>query len=258
MFNSSLDFSDIWWHTITDIIILLIEPKYSGNIGAVARSMMNFDVSTLYLVNPCKIDDASYIRAVHATSILDSASIFSSFDEAIQSIDLLIGTSSIDTISEKKHLRNPLYPKQLFEKISEVEGTIGLVFGREDYGLFNHELAACDIMMKIPTSPAYPALNLSHAVTIVLYELFSQVTIEPTTRRSLDSNEKQLLFETFSTLLDTIHYPEHKKEKTIVMFKRIMGRALPSKWEYHSLMGVLKTASKQRMNHRNQSKKETD
>jgi tRNA C32,U32 (ribose-2'-O)-methylase TrmJ len=27
-------------------------------------------------------------------------------------------------------------------------------------------------------------------------------------------------------------------ENTEIMFKRIMGRAMPSKWEYHTLMGV--------------------
>jgi len=49
----------------------------------------------------------------------------------------------------------------------------------------------------------------------------------------------------FSELLDQINYPEHKKEKTQVMFKRVMGRAIPSKWEYHTLMGVLsKTLNK--------------
>jgi tRNA C32,U32 (ribose-2'-O)-methylase TrmJ len=61
--------------------------------------------------------------------------------------------------------------------------------------------------------------------------------------RLLDQNEKNLLFSAFSHLLDEINYPIHKKEKTKVMFKRMMGRALPSKWEYHTLMGVLRTAA---------------
>ena len=35
-----------------------------------------------------------------------------------------------------------------------------------------------------------------------------------------------------------INYPAYKKENTEIMFKRIIGRAIPSKWEYHTLMGV--------------------
>ena len=44
--------------------------------------------------------------------------------------------------------------------------------------------------------------------------------------------------EHFKELLDAINYPEHKKKKTTVMFQRILGRAVLSKWEFHTLMGV--------------------
>jgi len=229
---------------IHEIIVVLVEPKYSGNIGAVARVMKNFQVSKLYLVNPCALDDDCFIRAVHATDILENASIFPCFSDAVKNIDLLIATSSIETVSDKKHLRNPLFPMQLSEQINQVSGSIGLVFGREDYGLYNPEIAQCDIMLKIPTSTLYPSLNLSHAVAVVLYEIFTHTTNMPQHRRPLDSMEKNILFDTFSDLLDNISYPAHKKQKTLVMFKRMMGRSLPSKWEYHTLMGVLKTASK--------------
>jgi len=206
--------------------------------------MKNFQVSKLYLVNPGPLDDECFIRAVHATDILDTAEIFTEFSDAVKDIDMLIATSSIETVSDKKHLRNPLFPAQLSQQLSQVSGSIGLVFGREDYGLLNPEIAQCDLMIKIPTSEAYPSLNLSHAVAVVLYELYTATTDMPKHRRPLDSMEKNILFDTFSELLDNISYPDHKKEKTQVMFKRMMGRALPSKWEYHTLMGVLKSASK--------------
>jgi TrmH family RNA methyltransferase len=122
--------------------------------------------------------------------------------------------------------------------VSEVEGKVGLVFGREDYGLFNEEIAACDIMLKIPTSESYPSLNLSHAVTIVLYSLYLKKAYIPKRRRPMGSLEKKKLYEFFGQLLEDIDYPPHKKEHTKIMFKRIMGRAMPSKWEYHTLMGV--------------------
>jgi tRNA C32,U32 (ribose-2'-O)-methylase TrmJ len=50
--------------------------------------------------------------------------------------------------------------------------------------------------------------------------------------------EKEKLYQFFAELLDDIEYPAHKKEHTKIMFKRIMGRAMPSTWEYHTLMGV--------------------
>jgi len=218
--------------------IVLVEPKNSGNIGAVARAMMNFDVDKLYLVNPCELDGVCYARAMHATKILDDAKAFSCFEDAVKNLDYLVATSSIESKTDKRHLRNPLLLQDFAEKVSEVEGKVGLVFGREDYGLFNEEIAACDIMLKIPTSESYPSLNLSHAVTIVLYSLYLKKAYIPKRRRPMGQLEKKKLYEFFGQLLEDIDYPPHKKEHTKIMFKRIMGRAMPSKWEYHTLMGV--------------------
>jgi TrmH family RNA methyltransferase len=218
--------------------IILVEPKNPGNIGAIARAMMNFDVDKLYLVNPCEMDNVCYARAMHATKILDDAKTFSCFEDAVKNLDYLVATSSIESKTDKRHLRNPLLLEDFAEKVPEVEGKVGLVFGREDYGLFNEEIAACDIMLKIPTSESYPSLNLSHAVTIVLYSLYLKKAYIPKRRRPMGPLEKKKLYQFFGQLLDDIDYPQHKKEHTKIMFKRIMGRAMPSKWEYHTLMGV--------------------
>ncbi len=219
--------------------VVLVEPKNSGNIGAVARAMMNFEFEHLYLINPCELDNACYARAMHATKILDNAKTFNCFEDAVQNLDFLVATSSIESKTDKRHLRNPLLLEEFSEKIIDVKGKVGLVFGREDYGLYNDEIAACDIMVKIPTSESYLSLNLSHAVTIVLYALYLKKAIIPKRRRPIEALEKKKLYEYFEHLLDDINYPNHKKEHTKIMFKRIMGRAIPSKWEYHTLMGVL-------------------
>ena len=224
---------------ITNFYVVLVGPKFSGNIGAVARAMMNFDFDKLYLVNPCTLDDICYARAMHAGEILDNAEIFSTFEDAVRNMDYLVATSSIQYVKDKKHLRNPVFLKDFSEKIYEVDGNVGLVFGREDYGLFNEEIAACDIMLRIPTSESYLSLNLSHAVSLVLYMLYSKREFTPKKRRDIGRVEKEKLYEFFSLLLEEVKYPEHKKENTEIMFKRIMGRAMPSKWEYHTLMGVL-------------------
>jgi len=201
--------------------------------------MMNFDFDKLYLVNPCELDDECYIRAVHAHKLLDRAKIFPSLENAVRGIDYLIATSSIASKTDRKHLRNPVLLEEISEKIHEVEGKVGFVFGREDYGLYNDEIAACDIMLRIPTSESYSSLNLSHSVGLVLYSLYVKKHLEPKKKRAMGEIEKKKLFEFFSKLLEEIEYPEHKKEKTKIMLRRIMGRSMPSKWEYHTLMGVL-------------------
>ena len=99
--------------------------------------MVNFNFENLYLINPCKLNDECYSRAMHAQNILDNAKIFDTFKECVENIDFLVATSSIESKSDKKHLRNAVLLENFSKKIFEIDGKIGLVFGREDYGLYN-------------------------------------------------------------------------------------------------------------------------
>jgi len=49
-----------------------------------------------------------------------------------------------------------------------------------------------------------------------------------------------MLIKRFSDILSMIDFPQHKRKNTEVMFRRLLGRAILSKWEFHSLMGVMK------------------
>jgi tRNA C32,U32 (ribose-2'-O)-methylase TrmJ len=48
----------------------------------------------------------------------------------------------------------------------------------------------------------------------------------------------------FDDLLDAIEYPEHRRENTSIMFRRMMGRSVPSRWEFNTIMGVFSDAAK--------------
>lgn len=214
--------------------IIVVEPKYEGNIGAIARVMKNFGFKNLILVNPCEIKEDAYKRAMHSTDILEKAKIVKSFDNAIKKIDYIVGTTGV--VGGKSNLRSFLTPRKFSEKVKELRGNIGLIFGREDIGLLNEELKKCDIVVNIPTAE-YPIMNLSHAVAIVLYELFISEKKEREQRKA-SFFEKKKLFEKFENYLLTIDYPKHKKEKTETIFKRVIGRAMLSELEFYTLMGV--------------------
>jgi len=221
--------------------IVLVEPQTPGNIGAVARLMGNFSVDKLFLVNPVQIDDEAEKRAMHAKDILEKSEIIEDYEELLAKFDLVVGTSGINTERRKKFLRKAETPEELADSVSDYEGEVALVFGREDKGLNNEELKKCDRLVRIPASEDYPILNLSHAVCIVLYEIFKILEKDVVKRGEVPSekSERERLMETFSTILDEIKYPDHKQEKTEVMFRKILGRSSLTKWEYHRLMGVL-------------------
>ncbi|MCK5548253.1 MAG: RNA methyltransferase, partial [Thermoplasmata archaeon] len=135
-------------------------------------------------------------------------------------------------------VRIAMNPRDLSAKLENHEGRAAVLFGREDLGLFNEELLKCDMLVKIPTSEAYPILNISHAASIVFYELFS-AKVEKRPVREVTDLEREKLNEFFRMLLLATDHPRHTMERTEVMFRRLIGRAVLSEWEYHILMGVL-------------------
>ncbi len=225
--------------------VILAEPKFSGNVGAVARAMKNFDLSNLILVNPCDVGEEAYQRAMHAKDVLERASVHETLDEAVEGLDYLVGTTGFDTGKDKKHLRKNFTPETFTSKMQDMEGTVGIMFGREDYGLYNEELEKCDAVVTIPTSREYQILNISHAATIVFYELFNaDIGGETRAIKQASGFEKDKMLHQFTDFLDAMEYPEHKRRNTTVMFQRILGRAVLSKWEFHTLMGVFGGAVK--------------
>ena len=225
------------------IRVVLVEPKSEGNVGAVARAMRNFGARDLVLVRPCPIGDEAYKRAMHGVGVLQAAKVVGSFDAGIKDADFVVGTSGIDTRSEKHFARISVTPRDVAARVAPLQGTVAVAFGREDFGLFEQELARCDLLVTIPAAADYPILNLSHAATILLYELFV-ARASTRARREASGLEKEKLNEAFAALLASTHYPDHKRARTKIMFRRLMGRAVPSAWEFHALMGALQRATK--------------
>jgi len=220
------------------IRIVLVEPLYEGNVGSVCRAMKNFGFSELTLVKPCELGNFSKAMAMHAQDLLASARIVDTFEEAVKGVDVIVATTGKPGARMDGHIRNPYYnPKELREMLEEKSGIVALVFGREDCGIVNEIMEQCDIVAYIPTSIDYPIMNMAQAVSIFLYELsgFKGGNIALATRESMD-----LFYGHFDKLLDDIHYPEHKKDKTMMMLHRVYGRAMLNSRECYTMLGVLR------------------
>jgi tRNA/rRNA methyltransferase len=228
---------------VPHIRIVMIEPLKDGNVGAVARAMKNFGLSELVLVRPCSIGEEGIKRSMHAVDILKNARTCFTEDEALEGVDYVVGTSGVDTANDKKFSRISLTPEALAAKLDGSDAVIAILFGREDFGLDNDLVKRCDFLVTIPANPEYHILNISHAAAVIFYELFVHDIVKDGPREA-SGLEVERLNDYFAKLLDAIDYPEHKKPKTKVMFRRLMARSTPTTWEYHTLMGVLKDATK--------------
>ncbi|WP_258083641.1 RNA methyltransferase [Thermococcus thermotolerans] len=239
------------------ISVVLVEPEGPANIGMVARTMKNFGFSRLVLVNP-NITKESYGYAVHAVDVLEDALILESFEEALELFDLTVGTTGKPGRTFIPH-RTPLYPWELTETLRGYPGRVGLFFGRESIGLKNEELERLDFTVTIPTSEAYPVMNLSQAVAVILYELAKRKpeakvhSLEPATSR-----EKEELVKAWEKLLGVLNYPKdaERREVFVKIFRRFVGRAVLYGREVHTLIGPLRKASMELEECRNAERRE--
>jgi tRNA/rRNA methyltransferase len=220
-----------------EIDIVLVEPIYEGNVGFAARVMKNFGFTRLVLINPCRLGNEADARASHAYDVLHGAETCTIEDVFARS-NIVIATTGTVSKSVCHAMRMPFYsPKELRERIKDVDVRISILFGRENWGLNNAEVKRSDMICTIPTSEDYPILNLSHAVGVVCYELANLPLPEIRLAPPGDMNH---LFRHIDRYLDEIHHPEFKRENTMILIRRVLGRANLTIREASTLHGLLR------------------
>jgi len=157
---------------LQNIAIVLVRPQFAGNIGSVCRAMKNMGLSKLILVAPehDPLAPEAKMMATSAQDLLRKAKIFSSLEEALVGFRWIAGTSA-----RKGRNRGPfISPREICPEIIGHARSIpvAILFGPEDRGLTNEELAPCQALISIPTHPGLSSLNLAQAVMLVGYELY--------------------------------------------------------------------------------------
>jgi tRNA/rRNA methyltransferase len=220
---------------------VLVEPKYGGNVGSVARVMKNFGFSRLVLVKPPELGSDARANAMHGINVLENAWTTGSLEEVQDKVDFLVATTA-KPAGDGNTLRTPVMPWQL-ENALESEGKVGLVFGREDYGLLNSEIELCDLLVTIPANPEYQTLNIAQAVGVLLYELAKDsmaLKLDKKKFRELDGDRKRVLLENIDGVVDVIYDREFENKLAKKTFRQLVGRAFISGREAQTLIGLLR------------------
>lgn len=219
------------------IRIVLVEPLYEGNVGFAARVMKNFGFTDLILINPCTIGNEAKIRASHADDVLEHATVMT-LDEVFATSHRVIATTGSLSYSACHPTRMPFYsPRELRDLIGDLEGTISILFGRENWGLSNEEVRRADIICTIPTSPIYSIINLSHAVGVICYEL---ANLPKAVIPLATVEEMNHLYEHIDQYLDLVDHPGFKRESTMTLIRRVLGRCNLTWRECSTIHGLLR------------------
>lgn len=230
-----------------NVRIVLVEPSHPGNIGAAARAMKNMGLSALYLVQPERFPDKqATIRASGADDILASAVVTETLAEALVGCELVYGTSA----RSRSLPWQVVYPRACAEDIVQNAASAAIVFGREEAGLTNAELAQCQRHVTIPTNPAFSSLNLGAAVQVLAYELKLATLAAPCDQPPPDSEyasaeQVEGFFEHLQTTMVEIGFLDMRQPKLLMQrMRRLFHRARLEKTELNILRGLLSTVQR--------------
>ena len=201
--------------------VVLVEPESDGNIGFVSRAMKNFGLKNLILVKPkAPLGDEIKAYSMHGYDVYTQSKTEKSL-AFLKNFDITVGFTA-NVKYGAKILRDPLPVRDLIRNLGPASTrNIALVFGRESRGLTNVELAMCDIVSTIPADSAYPTMNLSHAVSIVLYELFLGKNEGNT--KFVSQLTRQRLVDYFNMLVDRESFKNPDSVK--IAFNRIAAKS---------------------------------
>ena len=172
---------------LENITVVLVEPATPANVGSVARVLKNTGISRLALVNPAEWDTPEARWTAHASEdILDQCLLFDDLQSAVSGAHLVLGTTHRQGRFRKV---TPDYRAVLADTAALArEHEVALVFGREKDGLWRRELMSCHQLVTVPSAVPYPSFNLSHAVLLIVHELFLAASALEQTAQDSDQN----------------------------------------------------------------------
>jgi len=236
-------------------VIILVEPQLGDNVGAAARAMANFGLSELRLVAPRDgwPNPRAWVAASGADRILDDAKLFDRVEAAIADLSYVLATTA-RAHDQAKPVIGPAEAAALIApRIAAGEG-VGVLFGRERYGLENTEIALADRIVTLPVNPAFASLNLAQAVLVVAYEWFKLAgggklpfampeKSEPAPRAQLAA-----FFAMLERELDAVEFlrPPEKRETMLINLRNIFHRMEPTRQDIQTLHGAIQAIAQGR------------
>jgi tRNA/rRNA methyltransferase len=233
---------------LTGPVVILVEPQLGENIGMAARAMGNFALTRLRIVNPR--DGWPNIAAQRAASgadhILDHAELFDTVGEAVADLSLLFATTARAHDQAKPVVAPEMAAREIVDHVTG-GGGVGILFGRERYGLQNEEVALANRIITFPVNPGFASLNLAQAVLLIGYEWFKLSTAGalpfamPERSERASQHQMQAFFDNLVRELDRVEFlrPAEKRETMLVNLRNIFTRMDPTKQDMHTLHGVV-------------------
>lgn len=228
---------------LSNIRIVMVRPRGSGNIGSVARAMKNFGASELAIVGPARTQSFwAKAMAVHGRDVLSEAKFYDTIRAAIADCTLVIGTTCREGLY-RAHSQSPRDVAPAVAAVAATQGKVALILGPEDHGLSNRDLEHCQLLVDIPSHPEYRSLNVAQAAVVCLYEFYVaglENRSEDTFQRAKGEDIERLFDIMKPTLLKIGFLDSENPDHMLLAFRRIFGRTGLEEKDVRILTGMFR------------------
>ena len=209
------------------ITIVLVGTRSAGNIGSTARAMQNMGLSSLKLVEPREhLTPDAFKMASRAVQLVEQAQVYESFGKAVAEEQILVGTTSARERSTHQRFYTPKQIAPIIREYAETQ-KVALIFGPENRGLTDAQLARCQYLVVVPSHGEFPVLNLAQTVLLMAYEVY---TLDPVERTSppvlVSQDQRDEMFQHIEEALIQIGFLSSSSPEPIMKsIRRFLGKA---------------------------------
>ena len=244
---------------LSQVRIVMVNTTLPANIGSALRAMKTMGLSKLVLVAPKTYPHPDIdALAAGATDLIEQIEIVETLADAIKDCHLVFGTSARSrTIPWPLLDARPAAEKSISAVVNDQQD-VAVVFGREDRGLTNEELAMANYHVTIPVNTDYGVLNVAQAIQVICYEMRmatlaavesgedEAATMPVTDTESMQWDEPLVTHEQMEQfyphiekMLAEIEFLDPKNPRLLPLrLRRLFGRIQLDRMEYHLLRGI--------------------
>ncbi len=245
--------------TLSHVRIVMVNTTLPANIGSALRAMKTMGLSKLVLVAPKTYPHPDIdALAAGATDLIEQIEIVETLEQAIQDCHLVFGTSARSrTIPWPLLDARPAAQKSM-QAVTQQNQELAIVFGREDRGLTNEELALANYHVTIPVNTDYGVLNVAQAIQVICYEMrmaaMELAEVQPDQSATMQVIDGQSMhwdeplvthqdmdkfYPHLETMLAEIEFMDPNNKRLLPLrLRRLFGRIQLDKMEYHLLRGI--------------------
>lgn len=223
--------------------IVLVDTQEPANIGAAARALKTMGLSRLELVRPAHFPHGSASKlALAAIDVLDRTRVSASLHAAIADCHAVYAVSA-----RQRRIPLAVLTPRALAPVALAQaglGDVAIVFGGEEAGLSNADIALCSALVQIPSDPDCRSLNLAAAVQLLSYELrlavLEQGARAPTPRPSAPMQEFEGLLSALDQALAAAGYYANKNPSlALEQLRRMLQRFQLRRADIKMLRGVI-------------------